>query len=338
VRSSPRVELTDVQRKQLKRWAMGRSTPYRLVVRAHIVLLAADGHSDRKIARSLRVNPLTVARWRSRFILLGADGLSNDAPRLGPKSGLPPGVVETVLERTLSAPPTGGRWSTRSMARAVGVSHSSVRRIWAAHGIRPNESRLARLARSRPESVRPIDVVGVYVSPPRKAIAISLGEREAAHRAPPRVDSSEPTALAPPDRRPYRSRLEDLYTSLTLLDRGVTRASPKRLNEQEFFAFLRSVVDRRSKDEQVQLLTGTSLPTVPSSLGRWLRCHPQFSVRSGASDASLRRLVSEWVLEVSPTRPPDPSLSSAQGLRSAVDQWVRTGEGERRPFAWMREG
>lgn len=324
------LALSEEDRRQLKRWAMGGSTPYRLVVRAHIVLLAASGHSNRQIVKALRVNPLTVRRWRSRFALLGLDGLRTDAPRLGPNPRLSPSLVATVLRKTLlERPPGGGRWSTRSLAQQVGVSHSTIRRIWRTHGIRPGESRLARLAREPLDVVRPVDILGVYVNPPRRAIALSVGGRARSR------PSGAPAGAASPA-PPFQFRLENLYSALHVLDGLDERASTRRLGDREFLAFLRSVQERRTEKERVQLLTAFAESSEPAGFERWLLRNPSFSLRAAHGGTSLQRLVSEWASDLITKRSPDPSLGSVAGLRTAVDRWLRDAQTGSRPFAWVR--
>src|SRR5271155_3679107 len=127
------------QRIQLEAYARGRSIPARLVSRARIVLLAASGIQDLKIAHQLRMVPRTVARWRSRFLRHGIPGLQQDAPRPGRPRHIDDTVVRQVVEKTTrEKPPQATHWSIRRMAAAVGISEARVRRIWRGHGLKPH--------------------------------------------------------------------------------------------------------------------------------------------------------------------------------------------------------
>ncbi len=130
------VLLTEEQRVRLQMWARGRRTPVRLAERARIILLAADGIADKDIAVKENCDRRTVARWRKRFVAQGLAGIERDAPRPEAKRKIPTDKILHIVQKTTQeSPPDGARWSTRSMARAVGVSEASVRRIWHAEGI-----------------------------------------------------------------------------------------------------------------------------------------------------------------------------------------------------------
>lgn len=130
MRVAPAVELTEDQRQTLERWARGRSLPARQVERAHIILLAADGHQDIKIADRLGISNQKAARWRSRFLEFGLHGLEKDAPRPGRTPSISPATVATVIQKTTQERPSNAtHWSTRTMAAAVGISEASVMRL-----------------------------------------------------------------------------------------------------------------------------------------------------------------------------------------------------------------
>ena len=127
MRVAPAITLTDKQRLQLQGYARGRSMAQRLVERAKIILLASEGKQNLEIAEQLGISRHTVARWRSRFIEQGITGLEKDAPRSGRTPRLD--VSGIIRKTTQEKPANATHWSTRSMARAVGVSEASVRRV-----------------------------------------------------------------------------------------------------------------------------------------------------------------------------------------------------------------
>ena len=122
--------LTDEQRDELLRWSRASTTPQRVVTRSTIVLLAAAGWADSRIAAELGISRRTVSLWRGRFAGGGTRLLLVDAPGRGRKPGRDASIVERVLALTAEAPPDGGRWTVRSLARAAGVSHATVQRVW----------------------------------------------------------------------------------------------------------------------------------------------------------------------------------------------------------------
>lgn len=326
------VRLTPEQRSQLERWSRGGSTPYRLVVRSQIVLLAAYGHSNRQIGRLLRTNPITVARWRSRFTLLGLEGIRTEAPRSGSPPPVPKEVVQLIVRKTLSErPPAGPRWSTRSLARHVGVSHSTVRKIWKRFGLRPNRSRVALLAEGSPFRRRELDLVGVYVNPPQRALALSL-------RDPLGMPSGDPNPLggdlSPGPERPTRRWMADLVTTLTCLDADGPPRTSRRHVDQEFLAFLRSVEERLNGNDKVVLFAESSGPSLSPNLQRWLRRHPEFTTQICAGADDWEKKVLEGVRTLTaPRGPPGPPTGLPRFLTAAA-RWRQESAQSPGPFAW----
>jgi transposase len=136
MRVAPAIKLSDSDRVSLERWARGRSTPARLVLRSKIALLAASGLLNKEIARELHCATKTVCLWRSRFAQRGIAGIEKDAPRGSRRSEEAEVLVQQIIHKTLhESPPRRSRWSTRSLAAALGTSPATVQRVWKAHGL-----------------------------------------------------------------------------------------------------------------------------------------------------------------------------------------------------------
>jgi len=139
MRVAAAVKLSDEQRQQLEKQARARRVSVRLAQRSKMILLAAAGFSDLKIATELSVKRQTVARWRSRFIRQGLSGIEKDAPRPGRKPQISAKRVQEIVRLTTQEKPADAtHWSTRSMAHTSGISEASVRRIWKRHGLKPH--------------------------------------------------------------------------------------------------------------------------------------------------------------------------------------------------------
>jgi transposase len=157
MRVAAAVELTPEQRTALERMARQRSLPARLVERARIVLLAAEGLENQQISQRLGITPEKAARWRSRFLAGGITALEKDAPRPGKPRTITDREVKKVVEMTLHQKPANAtHWSTRTMAGAAGISEASVRRIWRAHGLKPHRVRTFKLSND-PEFVQKLE-------------------------------------------------------------------------------------------------------------------------------------------------------------------------------------
>jgi len=148
------------------------------VRRAQIVLLAAEGKQNKEIAAELGLMPRIVACWRNRFLEKGLDGLMKDAARSGRKPSLTAEQVQRIVRRTIEETPRHAtHWSTRSMAKAEGVSEKTVRRIWKRHGLKPHLVRTFKLSRDPNFAARLEEVVGLYLNPPEHAIVLSVDEK-----------------------------------------------------------------------------------------------------------------------------------------------------------------
>jgi transposase len=136
MRAAPAIKLSDSDRLQLERWARGRTTPARLVLRSRIALLAASGFLNKEIARELRCASKTVSLWRGRFAQRGIAGIEKDAPRGGQRSKKSEALAQQIIHKTLhESPPRRSYWSTRSLAAALGTSPAMVQRVWKTHGL-----------------------------------------------------------------------------------------------------------------------------------------------------------------------------------------------------------
>jgi len=172
------VELTEQQRRTLDRWLSARNTPQKVLFRARIVLLAAQGKANRRIARELNTSRPSVILWRRRFHEGGTAALTEDAPGRGRKPAISAARAKQIVEATLhTRPQAATHWSVRSMAAAQGVSPATVQRIWDAHNLQPHRTRTFKLSRDRQFVEKLTDVVGLYLNPPDKALVLCVDEK-----------------------------------------------------------------------------------------------------------------------------------------------------------------
>lgn len=161
------IVLSNQERTILQAWARARSQPLRVIQRAKIILLAAAGMESQQIAQHVGTSRPTVQLWRERFLALRTAGLEKDAPRPGRIPPIRDAKRAAIVEATLhSRPPNATHWSTRSMAKAQGVSEATVRRIWKQHGLRPHRVSTFKVSRDPRFVEKLTDVVGLYLNPP----------------------------------------------------------------------------------------------------------------------------------------------------------------------------
>ncbi len=175
--ATPALPMTDEQRSVLEKLIRSRTAPHRDVLRAQALLMAADGFATTRIASDVHVSPTTVAAWRTRFSEDGLVNFSVVRPGRGPKPSIPAEKVEEIVRLTLHEKPDGEtHWSCRSMAKRVGVSSSTVQRIWAARGIQPHRVETFKLSSDPQFEEKLVDVVGLYMNPPEKAVVLCMDE------------------------------------------------------------------------------------------------------------------------------------------------------------------
>ncbi|NRC57026.1 IS630 family transposase [Mesorhizobium sediminum] len=176
-----KIELISIgaaDRERLGRLVRDRNTPQKVIWRARIVLLAGDGLTAEGIAAAVGKSLLTVRRWRRRYMAKGVDGLLKDATRPSRVKPLAAETVKQVVHMTLhEKPPNATHWSLRSMARATGISYSSVQRIWQAHGLKPHRVKTFKVSRDKNFAAKVEDVVGLYLNPPDKALVLCVDEK-----------------------------------------------------------------------------------------------------------------------------------------------------------------
>jgi transposase len=178
MRKIEQIAISAADRERLERLVRDRNTPQKVVWRARIVLLASDGLMAEAIAAAVNKSLLTVRRWRHRFVAKGVDGLLKDATRPSRVKPLPPEKIKQVVRMTLHAkPPNATHWSVRSMAKAAGISYSSVQRIWHAHGLKPHLIDTFKVSRDKDFANKVEDVVGLYLNSPDKALVLCVDEK-----------------------------------------------------------------------------------------------------------------------------------------------------------------
>lgn len=225
-------------------------------------------------------------------------------------------------------------WSTRSLARETGVSHSTVRRIWKAYGIRPDRSRVALLAQSPRSRPKQVGLVGVYVNPPLRAAALWFGSPSQPSRRTAAPGRTDPLRSA---FRPGNRWMADLVTTLNLLDRREPLHTSQRHRDQEFLSFLRSVQERRMGLEKIVMLGEASRPTLSPSLLQWLNRHPQISAEVCTGTERWKQKVLESIRTVPEGRSAQTPPVGLPEFLDAVHRWDSESDRRPRPFAWTED-
>ncbi|HYA57969.1 MAG TPA: helix-turn-helix domain-containing protein [Thermoplasmata archaeon] len=282
-RAAP-IRLGPHEEELLTRWAAEPAG--RRAMRARILLEADAGRGNAEIARSLGVHTETVARWRNRFVVNRIDGILRGAPRSGGQMSPKADVVERILSITLDGHPESElQWSTRTLARTLGVNHMTVHRVWKAHGIVPTPRSLPPAsARFAPW----VDVVGLYLHPPAAAVIFAVEDRM--------VDAEPPEILLSKAAATVETRgRTSLVDSIRAAEELVPPFKATETAVPGFLVFLRTLEERSRRATQLNVVFDRPLELLPASVASWLGRHPRFRVYSTPSGATWGKIVDSWL-------------------------------------------
>jgi transposase len=334
------LSVSDDQRVELTKMAASSSLPHRQVVQARALLWAGEGVATEEIARRSGVDSDTVRRWRSRFVERGTAGVGVIAKGRGRKPGLAPGTVAEVLRITREERPPGRatHWSTRSLARRVGIGKDSVAKIWADHNLKPWQFRTFEVSNDPRFEEKLVDVVGLYVNPPARAVVFSFDEKTQCQA----LDRTQPSLPMKPGRAGTmtydykRNGTIDLFAAmnvatgevLTDLRTGHTGADVLR-----FFKQIDSSVPREL-DVHVVLdnLSAHSTPEIQ----KWLshKNRRRWHLHYTPTSSSWLNLIERWFKELTDKRLRRGVFTSVADLTAAITTWAEHWNEEPKPFIW----
>jgi transposase len=331
------LRLSDGEEKQLATWSRGRSTPQRLVLRSKIVMLAARGWENKRIARELRTRQNTVSVWRNRFVSHRIDGISKDAPRPGRKPRIGQKMVDAIIDRTLHTKPRGAtHWTTRTLASEMGVSNYTVHQIWRSHRIQPHRERSFKLSNDPQFNEKVRDVVGLYMNPPDKAVVICVDEKSGM-QALDRSQSILPLRPGMPASRSWdyrRNGTIDLFAALNILDGTVVTEFHKKHRHQEFLIFLRTIDESVPEWLDVHIVMDNYGTHTHPDVKRWFERHPRFKLHFTPKGASWLNMVETWFGILTKKQIRRNSFPSVSALIRATNEFVEEYQKNPRPFVW----
>jgi transposase len=312
-------------------------TPQRVAVRARIVLGAAAGRSINGLARELAVTRPTVLLWRRRYREAGVDGLLKDAPRPGRKKAISARKVEALVNATLHTTPADAtHWSTRTMARAQGVSEATVRRIWKAHGLHPHRVKTFKLSRD-PEFVKKLrDVVGLYLNPPDKAFVLCVDEKSQI-QALDRTQPALPMRAGCAETRTHdyvRHGTTTLFAALNVLEGTVIGSCKPRHRHQEFLEFMNEVDRKVPRRRAIHLILDNYGTHTHPKVNEWFAAHPRYSLHFVPTSASWLNLVERWFADITRKQIRRGTYRSVNQLIRTILRYLRQNNDNPRPFLW----
>src|SRR4051794_25893897 len=333
-----RIVLSDDERGELERRTRRRKIARADAIRAEIVLLAADDLTNLAIAHRLGITRLTVATWRKRFAAKRLDGLA-DEPRPGAPRKIGDEKISEVVTCTLEMMPRDAtHWSTRSMAKASGISTSTVHRIWRAFSLQPHRSETFKLSTDPlfVEKVR--DIVGLYLNPPDRALVLCVDEKSQIQA----LDRTQPLLPMRPgqaERRTHdykRHGTTSLFAALDVKAGAVIGECHRRHRSSEFRKFLDTIDQSVPASLDVHLVLDNYGTHKTATIRAWLMKRPRFHVHFTPTSASWINLVERWFATLTEKQIRRAAHRSVRELETAIKSYLAITNHSPMPFVWTK--
>lgn len=337
MRRAVAVVLTEEERESLERIVGAPTSANRAVRRARVVLLAADGCTNERIAKRLEMGVNTVGRWRRRFVEEGVDGLGRDRPGRGRKPVIPKAKIDEVLRKTtMEKPPGRTHWSRASMAAAVGLSESTIGRIWRANGLKPHRVETFKLSNDPNFAQRLEDIVGLYLNPPENAVVFCVDEKSQIQA----LDRTQPGLPLKKGRagtmtHDYkRHGTTTLFAALNVLTGAVVGVCQPSHTHVEWLKFLKRIHKETPRSKQIHVICDNYSTHKHATVKAWLEKHPRFHVHFTPTSASWLNMVERFFRDITVNAIRRGTFTSIHDLIDAIDAYLIEHNHAPKPFIW----
>jgi transposase len=334
------ITITAQERAELERLVANRNTPAKVVWRAEIILASAAGESVKAICRATGKSKPCVWRWQARFAEDGIEGLKRDKTRPPGRKPLPDALKAKVLAKTATeTPPNATHWSVRSMAKEMGVSHTSVQRIWREAGIKPHLVKSFKISTDPDFEEKVTDVVGLYLNPPDKALVLCVDEKSQIQA----LDRSQPGLPLKPGRAATmthddkRHGTTTLFAALDVASGFVVGECLPRHRAKEFLRFLRKIDRSTKKSLNLHLVLDNYGTHKTPEVKAWLAKHPRFHLHFTPKGASWMNLVERFFADLTTKRIRRGVFTSVGNLEEAIHDYLDHHNADPKPFVWTKK-
>ena len=337
MRVADKIELDARVEGELRVLSKGRRVEARVQQRARVILLAAEGWQNIEIAADVKLDRRQVALWRRRFSDGGIKALLQDASRSGRTPSVTPEVELRIVNTTLHDKPAAAtHWSTRTLAEHLGLSATTIRRIWTRNGLKPHLQRTFKLSRDPHFVDKLVDVVGLYLDPPAKAIVLSCDEKsqiQALNRSQPGLPMKRGRAgTMTHDYK--RHGTTTLFAALNTLDGTVISMCQDRHRHEEWLRFLR-LIDRKTPQRlELHLIADNYSAHKHPDVQAWLLKHPRFVMHFTPTSASWLNMVERFFRDISENRIKRESFASVADLEQTIANYIDHHNKNPKPFIW----
>lgn len=315
------IDLDAQTERELRKLSKGRRVEARVQQRASVILLAAQGWQNKDIADAVKLDRRQVAMWRRRFMDGGVQALLQDAVRSGRTPSVTLSVESLIVSRTLREQPAeAAHWSTRTLASELGLSPTTIRRVWQRNGIQPHLQEPVSGSHRRSRD-RPIDMVGLYLNPPERALVLT-------------GLPAKPGRASTTSRDPQRSGLAILFAALNLLNGARTSVFQARHHHETWMKFLRLIDRKTPRHLPLHLIAESSATHEHPEVLAWLARHPRFVMHFTPSSASWLKTVTRFLSAIPEEQIGRDSFTDMAGLLQAMAQYIENRPEHPKPFIW----
>lgn len=338
MRVAPAVLIPETDRETLLKWSRGQAVEARLVERAKVVLLAAEGKQDVEIADEMDITRDKARRWRGRYIDGGLKAIEADAPRSGRPRELPKQLEAKIVQATTNPPKHVTHWSVRRLAKHLDVPQATVQRVWQRHDLKPHIVRTFKLSKDPRFAEKLEDVVGLYLDPPEKALVLSLDEKSQIQA----LDRTRPLLKVRPGLPEHQTHdykrhgTTTLFAALELATGMVITKFKKRHRHQEFITFLAEVDARTPAELDLHVILDNYGTHKTPAVQRWLKRHPRFHMHFIPTSSSWLNLVERLFRELTEQRIRRGTFTSVPELEAAIQAWLDEYAKDPKPFKWTK--
>ncbi len=334
------IKVSAADRKRLKAIIKDRNAAQKHVWRAEIILFSAEGIGTNEIMRRTGTSKTCFWSWQELFMQEGVDGLLRDKTRPSRVPPLGDEVTERIVALTLENPPAEvTHWTGAMMAKAVGVSVSSVQRIWRTHGLQPHRIRQFKLSNDPDFVAKLRDVVGLYVDPPAHAIVLSIDEKsqiQALDRTQPGLPMKKGRAgTMTHDYK--RNGTTTLFAALNVLDGTVIGRNMQRHRHQEFIRFLNAIEAEVPAGKAVHVILDNYATHKHPKVRQWLARHERFTFHFTPTSCSWLNAIEGFFARLTKRRLKRGVFHSVSDLQAAINRFLTEHNGEAKPFTWTAD-
>src|SRR5476651_448938 len=334
------IVLRAKDRAELERIVADGNTPQKIVKRARIVLMTADGRGVMVIMREVGVSKTTVWRWQDYFVEAGVAGLVKGRSKPPGTKPIAADIKLKVIEKTVKERPANAtHWSVRTMAAEMGISHTSVQRIWNEHGLKPHLARTFKISNDPDFAKKVEDIVGLYLDPPEKALVLAVDEKsqiQALDRTQPGLPMKKGRAgTMTHDYK--RHGTTTLFAALDVLDGKVIGRCMQRHRHQEFIRFLNAIEAQVPAGKIVHAILDNYAAHKHPKVRQWLDRHPRFTFHFTPTSCSWLNAVEGFLAKLAKRRLKRGVFRSVVDLQSAINRFVAETNNHPKPFTWTAD-